>query len=462
MPFQSLFPESIFILSSSAMETYAFSEIMKDVKLLNYRKEIQRKKDNGISLSDDEVEDLVRLNGIMHLAQNQFEDQFPRITDDLILYLCDVGLSFDDIKMMVMTCKRFMFLFTKNTKADPLFERIVRKKWECIKQEIICQRNPAAFADEQSVVQTPLKFEDVIGYLPEIYPKINNYYEKCNFLDLDMSLTIDGTLMMIGNRDEYGLTGLGITVAGGNVNVGIFWRNCLAHGKIFGYDGFVRCGFFVYNSSNKPRRFVDNVGTLVKSNITYAGKFNGCDFRNGTISGSNWSITGNFNSERNSNLHCMYPDHDILYLFGNCVLRVPKEDFLVNLSFGESLYNMFTIEKILCSIAPSIVGYYTMGLCRMFHSNPSKNIPTFMFLGGEYLYCLHCIRNCVEPYPIDDTGCLTSIMRLFTECACAECTGRRNYKCKKCSRMDDVLCDDCIKDLSQLTLKKRKITIVKK
>ena len=397
--------------------------------------------------------------------------------DDLVLYICGgFDLSFYHIRTLSMTCKRFAAFFIKGDKADVLLRKFIQEHWIFFQGEVIKQRNLHE-RKEDMYRKDPPTFDGVVDYLFEITKINDSLYKKCQLLYSAIAHR-DGTIYgsYVGAPD---LHGWGIMCMYGEVTVGKFEHDDLKYGKIIGVEGDIRIGHFDDYVADMTtcdivphnpmivrdlkrifdkKKFVNNTGIFIKYagpfTFIYTGIFCGGDFQSGVVSGRNWIINGNFVAERDTGL-LDYHMINRLYLSNNCVLQVPEEDFSVSLPFVDAMSTRIRESEISSYLPPSAIKSYNLGLCRKFHSASNKGIPTIMFMGDKRPYCLHCIKNCVEPYPVDD-GTLVVEMRLFTLCVCLECENKSDRACKQCVRYKGK-CAQCIEKLIQPTQKRLRL-----
>ena len=408
------------------------------------------------------------------------KNPFDNISDDWIIYICGASnLDFNHIITFAKTCKRFLVLITRSDRADVLLKNIAQEEWEYIQGEVTNQRI-LYDKDQYKIAKMVPTFKDTVDYLFEISYINDSWYKKCQLLYSGKSHH-DGIVYGSFNY-TVGLHGWGIMCMHGEVIIGKFECDDLKYGKIIGIDGNMKIGHFDGNivknlfpfprnslkliSTRKDERifqkkkFADNNGTLItytgSFTFTYTGIFGGNDLQSGIISGKNWIIKGNFVSKTNPRLFLDHDNFDRLYLSNNCVLQVPEENFSVSLPFGDGMYTRIRESEITSYLPPSVIKCYDSHLCRTFHSKSNRDIPTVMVMGGLYTYCLYCIKNCVNPYPVDENGTLVTEMRLFTTCCCYECIRKIDRDCKECVWGGDQ-CVQCTGKLIQPTQKRAKL-----
>ena len=252
-------------------------DVLKILERINYPQKIREKKKARLELTVDEANDLAAFDELYTLSSEQCINQFPKVPDDLIIYLCG-WLLVQDIKKLSRTCKQFWELFTKTTKLDDFLGRFVQE--QCKYFEARCFNQ---LAKAKSCYKDRICFGKIVDYIFDIGHVPNTLYNKSIFLDNAWYHDYSITIGFRRHSKNGGINGIGIKIEDGEIVAGIFNSGDLITGKIFSTEGSVRCGTFKPRLNGpdttlfNDKKFVDNNGTLTVfvdgNEITYNGTF---------------------------------------------------------------------------------------------------------------------------------------------------------------------------------------------
>ena len=398
------------------MSNYAAQTIVDEFKKFYAIRILIQKSNEGAELNDEEKKDIRRLDQIDSYMFEQSNNQFSRLPDDIIVFICCFSFKFRDIVNFALTCKRLKTLLFVSKKLEGLFKELAQDQWDIVTQ----------FSMHKFIIGffgTDKRFDlvDVAEFLFGQNQPLDNWYKICNLLYYCIPLRWNAGLgfrfgLKICYHNHQPMKGWGIVVDEKRVCVGSFDLGRLLFGRIIHAGGDITMGEFA-GSFDLNGKGIKIRNTRDSTQITWNGVFEADIIKSGIISTPHWSITGNFKSAKD-----LYSNR-YTYLSGECRIQVPDEKLDIYMKFDDIPISM---EQISSVTLPSERKKYAAGVCSLLQGGYRMMFPTVFIMHGNKHYCQYCILNCqLSPYNYEyiepKISYVVRMATYRTRCFCSPC-----------------------------------------
>ena len=395
---------------------YLIKTTIESIESLHCINDILKKGQENNSLIGTERSDFNVIETLVRYLKSQGCNHFIKVPDDLIIHLCMSELSFDDIKRLRITCKRFNDLLTSG-KPEGMFKQIALNRWTEIRDFL---GRLSGWEYQKNGIPS---CEKIIKSILRPEYQIKNWNGICTLLFKCSIALGDFKKLRFGSKCRHKsdiFYGFGIEATSTRIAIGIFADGLIKQGEIFYCNGSIASGKFVCTSAvvfdekyelegEGIYEFVyyqwdDPYGLIIR----YIGLFDFGILKDGSISSPFWTITGSFRAGKRGQGRLSYN----LRVHGDCKIRIFED----NIDIVVCLETYQMIDDIVCSIPASSLRQYNEGKCTKYHKDSYKILPTIMF-GFEYHeYCYYCAKNCDHESIPDVQKYIT--LQVFRSCTC--------------------------------------------